>query len=478
MTSLSEILDGLPGSKTVPASAVSEARIANNDQLVYVVLDDDPTGTQSVADLPVLTAWSEEDFQWAFSTGKPAVYVMTNSRSLSPADAQEINRSVVRSAMAAARGARIQVGFVSRSDSTLRGHFPLEPRTIASEVLSQGGKPVDGFIIVPAFGDAGRITVRGTHYAGSEADGYVPVAETEFAADATFGYSSSYLPEWVEEKTQGDVLAGDVLVLDLAKLRTNHAGSVELLRQAHDCQSVVVDIVNEDDLRLLSLALIEAEAAGSHFVYRVGPPFVRARIGQDVHTPLSDKDLDFARSRDDYTRGGLIVVGSHVDLTTRQLAELEKAEKPQRVDIDVRGVLEKDDAGRDGYVNELAQKVAHALDQGNVVLSTSRAVVTGKDADESLAISRLVSAVVVGVVSAVIAVKAPRFVIAKGGITSSDTASKGLSIRHAWVVGPMLPGIISMWVAHDGPARGIPYVVFAGNVGDENSLVQVVRKLA
>lgn len=478
MASLSEILAGLPEPQSVPASAVQEARAASNDHLIYVVLDDDPTGTQSVADLPVLTAWEQEDFVWAFATGKPAVYVMTNSRSLSPRDAEAVNRQVVRAALAAAREAGVSVSFVSRSDSTLRGHFPLEPQTIAQEVLSQSGKPVDGFIIVPAFGDAGRITVRGTHYAGSDAAGYVPVAETEFAKDATFGYRSSYLPEWVEEKTHGAVPAADVLVLDLATLRTDHAGAVQLLRQAHDSQPVVVDIVTEDDLRLLALALIAAEEAGSQFVYRVGPPFVRARIGQEVHPALTAAQVAQARLNREYTAGGLIVVGSHVDLTTRQLSELERAEKLQRVEISVQQLLDSDAPALAAYVHELAAHVLMGLDTGNVVLATSRAVITGKDADESLAISRSVSAAVVAVVQAVIAAKAPRFVIAKGGITSSDTASKGLSMRRAHVVGPMLPGIISLWVAEDGPARGIPYIVFAGNVGDASSLVQVVHKLS
>ncbi|MCI5825159.1 MAG: hypothetical protein MR006_00620 [Arcanobacterium sp.] len=478
MASLSDILNGLPELRSVPASAVQEAREASSDHLIYVVLDDDPTGTQSVADLPVLTAWSQADFAWAFATGKPAVYVMTNSRSLSPHDAETVNSDVVRAAMAAAHEAGVRVSFVSRSDSTLRGHFPLEPQTIAREVLSQSGKPVDGFIIVPAFGDAGRITVRGTHYAGSEATGYVPVAETEFAQDATFGYQSSYLPQWVEEKTHGAVKAAEVLVLDLAILRTDHEGAVKLLRQAHDCQPVVVDIVAEDDLRLLALALIEAEEAGSQFVYRVGPPFVRARIGQEIHPALSEADVAAARSDREYAAGGLIVVGSHVDLTTRQLSELERAEELQRVEISVQKLLDSDAEEIDAYVSALADSVLAGLDSGNVVLATSRVVITGKDADESLAISRSVSAAVVAVVRRVIAAKAPRFVIAKGGITSSDTASKGLGIRHARVVGPMLPGIISLWVAEDGPAQGIPYIVFAGNVGDETSLVQVVHKLS
>ncbi|MDU5842686.1 MAG: four-carbon acid sugar kinase family protein, partial [Cutibacterium avidum] len=158
---LAELLDGMPPARELTAADVVEARTRANDTTTYVVLDDDPTGTQSVADLPVLTHWEVEDFRWAFSSGKPAVYVMTNSRSLAPDDAARVNREVVAAALEASQGH--PVAFVSRSDSTLRGHFPLEPDTIADELARHGARPVDGVVIVPAFGDAGRITVRGTH---------------------------------------------------------------------------------------------------------------------------------------------------------------------------------------------------------------------------------------------------------------------------------------------------------------------------
>ncbi|NKX51898.1 hypothetical protein HER39_15260, partial [Arthrobacter deserti] len=50
--------------------------------------------------------------------------------------------------------------------------------------------------------------------------------------------------------------------------------------------------------------------------------------------------------------------------------------------------------------------------------------------------------------------------------------------RHAIVRGPMLPGVVSLWEPVEGPAQGIPYVVFAGNVGNDQSLLDVVRTLS
>lgn len=476
MKNLEELLAGYPEDVHVSAETVRQARVQAEDNTVYVVLDDDPTGTQSVADLPVLTSWEKEDFDWAYSTGKAAVYVMTNSRSLSPHDAERVNREVVRSALASAEESGTTVAFVSRSDSTLRGHFPLEPATISEELETATGAGADGIVVVPAFGDAGRITIGATHYAGSMASGFVPVGETEFAKDATFGYESSNLPEWVEEKTGGDMPAESVIVIDLTTLRESKERTVDKLTSAKNGIAIVVDIVTEEDLRLLALALIEAEASGSRFVYRVGPPFVRARIGQAVHDPLTVEEIAMSRGSAELAKGGLIVVGSHVGLTTRQLDHLRHRRSPVELEIDVAKVV--DPQRRTDHLEQVAREAISALDSGNVVVRTSRKLITGDDADSSLDISRQVSAAVVDVVQKILAQNPPRFVVAKGGITSSDTASKGLQIRRALVIGPMLPGIVSLWSGQDGPAAGIPYIVFAGNVGDDESLADVVDKLS
>lgn len=471
MVDINDLSAGLPAAQEISAASVREARTRGARQLV--VLDDDPTGTQSVGGLPVLNAWSAADLTWALETGAPAVYVMTNSRSLSPADAEHRNREVVGAALEAARALGIEVDFVSRSDSTLRGHFPLEPDTIR-DVLAAAGITVDGVVIVPAFGDAGRITVRSVHYAGSATTGYLPVGETEFAKDATFGYASSDLRDWVAEKTQGRIPADQVATITLDQLRADPEGTVGVLTSLTDGQPVVVDILEETDLRLLALALLEAETAGKRFVHRVGPPFVRGLIGQDVISPLSAEDVAALRTRET-ARGGLIVVGSHVALTTRQLDHLRERRTPVEFEIDVAKVIEEQATG---YLDDIVDKVSDALAQGNAVVRTSRRLVKGVDGADSLRIARAVSDAVVYVVREVLRRTPPRFVIAKGGITSSDVAARGLEIERAIVRGPMLPGIVSLWEPILGPAQGIPYIVFAGNVGDEQSLADVADKLS
>ncbi|MDO5063556.1 MAG: four-carbon acid sugar kinase family protein [Actinomyces bowdenii] len=479
MATLSEIVAPYPPAPDLTPSDVRDAAGAADTAPFFVVLDDDPTGTQSVSGLPVLTSWTQDDLAWALGTGAQAVYVMTNSRSLSPQDAERVTREVVGAAGAAARQAGRRLAFVSRSDSTLRGHFPLEPRLIA-DLLEEEGQPVDGVVLVPAFPEAGRVTVGGIHYTRVGED-FLPSGQTEFARDATFGYTASGLAQWVEEKTAGVIRASQVLTPDLTEVRTRPEALVQALASARNRQVIAPDIACEQDLLALSRALIAAEAQGRTFVYRVGPPFMRARLGQEVHPPLTGQEVEEVRrpaaggGHERTAAGGLVVVGSHVALTTRQLDDLIGAVGAPVLEVEVPKVL--DESTRTAHLEELIAQAVEHLEEGTVIVRTSRTLITGADAEESLDLSRRVSTAVVETVAGILERIRPRFVLAKGGITSSDVASRGLGIRRAQCVGPMLPGIVSLWAAHDGPAQGVPYIVFPGNVGDETALTAVVRVL-
>lgn len=488
-----DLLAGYPAEVQIPAGLVASTLAASNAETprILVVLDDDPTGTQSVADLPVLTRWDVEDFAWAFGQAKPAVYVLTNTRSLDPAEAAARNEEVVRNALIAAGSPdTLRLGFVSRSDSTLRGHYPLEPDVIAATVAEVSGEVTDGVVLVPAFPDAGRVTIGGVHYmrgTGNAAGTLTPVSETEFAKDATFGFTTSVMADYVEEKSHGRFPAGSVIVLDLNIIRAGSTAGdpadsaqasanaiADAIEAATNSTPIVADIVTENDLRALALGLEEAERRGKKLLYRVGPPFGRARIGQEIRTELSGAEAYAGHTPSG--SGGLIVVGSHVGVTTRQLQALTEQHNAARtVEIDVQKLLGAD---AEAHLDSTVDTVVEALRGGDVIVHTSRLLVKADDPAESLRIARTVSAAVVAVVNRTLKTFPPRFVIAKGGITSSDVAAHGLEIRHAIVRGPMLPGIVSLWEPVDGPAKGIPYIVFAGNVGDDESLARVTQKLS
>ena len=459
------LVSGLPAPVALDAG---EVRAALDPRGVLVVLDDDPTGTQSVAGLPVLTRWEKDDLSSAFATGAAAVYVLTNTRSLDEETAADRNREVVAAALAAAAEADREVTFVSRGDSTLRGHFPLETDVLSAEIVAHGGAAPELTLLVPAFPDAGRITVDSVHYWVTEGEA-TPVAETPFAQDATFGFASSDLREWVAEKTGGRIPADDVAALTIEIIRSGADAVAAFLGGLASGTVVAVDVVEESDMRVVALA--QQRLRERPVLPRVGPPYVRAHIGQDIARPVDARDIPFA-----YDRGGLVVVGSHVPLTTAQLDELRR-QRPgtATIELDVRRLI---DDRREEHLDAQARAAAEALESGSVIVHTTRELVTGADGEESLEIARRVSSGVVELVRRVLAIAPPRFVIAKGGITSSDVASEALEIRRATVLGPMLPGIVSLWQPQTGPAVGIPYIVFAGNVGDTDSLARVVSTLA
>ena len=430
-----------------------------------VILDDDPTGTQTVRDVPVLTRTDPDALRWAFDQGGSGFFILTNTRSLGPAEAAERVARVAAGVRAIAAERGLDPVFLARGDSTLRGHFPLE-----TDVLAEfEPRPVDAVLLVPAYIDAGRITSGGVHYVSGPDGARTPVGETEFARDATFGFTESSLPRWVEEQTGGRIPASEVALIRLSDIREGGPDRVRaILDEASDGRVVAVDAERDDDLRVVADAVRRAEDDGRRFIYRSGPSFVRARLGQHASHPVSDLELAQGEGT---APGGLVVVGSHVAMTTRQLERLLEDREAHVVELDASRPSDPD------HLRALADEIVAALEDGTVVFRTSRTLRRGEDAEQSLAIAREVSAAVVGVVREVLERRRPAFLVAKGGITSSDVATEALGMSRAHVAGTMLPGIVSVWRPVDGLAPGLPYVVFAGNVGGEDGLAAVVGRL-
>lgn len=438
-----------------------------------VVIDDDPTGTQPVYGVPVVTRWDVADLVWALSQDGRLAFVSTNSRSMGVDAASEVVGEVARNSSAAAAELGVDVTFVSRGDSTLRGHVWDEVQAVVGATDDLGVR-TSGVVLVPAYVEAGRVTVDAEHgiLDGGE---LTPLSGTEYARDATFGYSTSWLPGFVAEKSRGAMASDDVRRIDLDLLRSDDPNGVREVLRGADAQQgtrpwVVADVVDYADLYRLSTVLLDLEREGRRFVCRTGPSFVRAFGGVFGSPTLSD---EAAACVGGTGRGGLVVVGSHVGLSSRQLEYLRRTSDHPLVELDVRRLL---DAG-DDHVADVADRLADALRRGSAVLATSRHLVTGADGDDSLRISRVVARALVAVVRRVTETAEPAYLVAKGGITSSTLFSDALGASRALVRGSLLPGMVSMWSPVDGRHPGLPYVVFAGNVGTDTSLAQVVARL-
>ena len=200
-----------------------------------IVLDDDPTGIQTVHGCLVLTNWTFASLQIAFEDDEPYFYIFTNTRAYPPEDVRRIIHSAVNRVMEVNQRYHYRLVFICRSDSTLRSHFPLEIDTVA---LETGAVPEARFLI-PAFFEGGRITSADTHYL-VRFNQRTPCHETEFAQDSVFGYATAYLPGYIEEKTQGQVNRKKVLSVSRELLLPDRRKDLERLLNGISPNSYVV----------------------------------------------------------------------------------------------------------------------------------------------------------------------------------------------------------------------------------------------
>jgi uncharacterized protein YgbK (DUF1537 family) len=438
----------------------------NRSRRKVIILDDDPTGTQTVHSIPVLTEWSVDILKSELVTDTPACYLLTNSRSLLLADAQALNTAIGRNLLEASRSINRDFVVVSRSDSTLRGHFPGEVSALAEAL----GGPFT-WLLVPFFLEGGRYTIQDIHYV-LEGDWFIPSGETVYASDKVFGYRSSNLREWVEEKSGGRFKSPQIASISIDDLRL---GGPELvarkLQKLEPFGICVVNAASYRDLEVLVAAILDQEARGQRFLYRTAASFVRVRIGIPERPIITFDELELP----DF-RGHLIIVGSYVPKTTQQLKKLFTISDSKLVEVKVENLVSGENRGAE--IEFAIQQSNQALSDGkSVVVFTSREPLTAQalNGKDDLWIANRISEGLVEIVRGIS--EKPRYLVAKGGITASDLATKGLGVKKALVLGQILPGVPVWQLGPESRFPGLPYIVFPGNVGDANALVAIVEGL-
>ena len=439
------------------------------DRHKLVVLDDDPTGTQTVHNVSVYTGWDIESIRAGFAEDSRLFFILTNSRAMTKHQTAAVHREIARTVAAVSRECNMPYLILSRSDSTLRGHYPLETEVLREE-LEADGAPVDGEVLVPFFREGGRFTVNNVHYV-LQGDALIPAAQTEFAEDKTFGYTHSALPEYIEEKTNGAYRASDVTCISLDSLRAMDIDGVEAqLMAVRDFGKVCVNAVDVCDLKVFCVALYRAMAKGKRFLFRTAAGLVKVMGGVSDRPLLTYRDMVVRET----ARGGVVVVGSHTQKTTAQLNELLKLPCVVPVEFDSDKVLDGDEAFS-AEVDRCVRAEEEIIRSGkNAVCYTRRALLTLENDTKESALLRSVK-ISDGVQSLIARLSVtPAFVIAKGGITSSDVGVKALQVKRATVMGQIRPGI-PVWQA--GPESRFPqtpYVIFPGNTGNETTLRETV----
>lgn len=445
---------------------------AQADPHKIIVLDDDPTGVQTVHDISVYTDWSYESISRGFREKKKLFYILTNSRGFTEAQTIAAHRQIGEMLARVACEQQRRYLVVSRGDSTLRGHYPLETEILKEQCERYGGQMVDGEIICPYFKEGGRFTINNIHYV-QYGEWLVPAGETEFAQDKTFGYQASDLTAYIEEKSQGRYRQEQVVTISLQELRAVKIAEIaDKLMQVKNFGKVVVNAIDACDLQVFCVALYRVLAQGKYFLFRTAAGFVK-EIGAITDKPLLTRPEMITGSS---TAGGIIVVGSHTQKTTSQMEQLKTLAGIRFIEFNSDLVL-----AEDRFQTEIAAVVKQAealISQGiTVVVYTKRKllILENDTKEEALARSVKISEAVQSLVSSLKIT--PAFVVAKGGITSSDIGTKALQVKRANVLGQIRPGIPVWRTGEESKFPQIPYVIFPGNVGEQNTLKEVVEIL-
>ena len=454
------------------------------ERLKVVVLDDDPTGSQTVHSAPLLLRWDADSLVAGLRHPSPLLFLLANTRALDAAAAAGRVREICRALRPALEQA-LAAGWidrwliVSRGDSTLRGHFPLEVQVIAEEL-----GPFDATLLAPAFLPGGRTTVDGLHLLQGE-----PVHTTPFAADRLFGFSHSFLPAWVEEKSAGRIPAAAVQRIGLAELdvAAQGASGAAALR---DCLAgfggnavVAVDAELPHQLAALGAAVRDVTDPAAQ------PPGVRPRrlLFQSAASllnglvslppqPLDAAGLAGLRRRDaaGLLLPGLVLVGSHVPLADAQLERLLQEPGCEGLEIPVAKfarVLAGPEPGallaslEQTWRAQLEQLLAAGL---TPVLFTSRGEVSCSSSAERRCLGLELAALMARLAAAL----EPRlgYVISKGGITSHTLLADGLGLGAVELQGQLFAGLSLVLTPPGGGRAGLPVVTFPGNLGDADGL--------
>ena len=436
-----------------------------------VVLDDDPTGVQTVHDVSVYTDWEEESIRKGFEEKEAMFFILTNSRSFSVEETTKVHQDIAARVAKVARELGQDFMIISRGDSTLRGHYPLETQLLADGLTKNEGVVIDGEIICPFFPEGGRYTMDNIHYV-KEQENLVPAGMTEFAKDKTFGYKSSDLTEYVEEKTEGKYHKEDCITISLDELNAlDVQGIKDKLMSAQNMAKIIVNAVSYADLKVFCAALVLAMKAGKHYMARTAAAFTKV-MGRISDQPL----LGRAQLEGNTKNGGIVLIGSHVKKTTDQLNCLKELDgQADFMEFQVNTVFEEN-----GLEKEVERTVKAAeekiLSGRTVVIYTSRQLLAPENMtpEEKLHISVKISNAVTSIIGK-LSVK-PKFIIAKGGITSSDVGTKALRVKKARVMGQVKKGIPVWMTGEESKFPGMPYIIFPGNVGEVSTLKEIVEE--
>jgi len=291
----------------------------------------------------------------------------------------------------------------------------------------------------------------------------IPAAQTPFSQDRVFGYQNSHLHAWILEKFGGAINPENIKSISIQDLRL--LSDNELILKINNLKEAVVCVVNAAnmyDLKKFCLAVLQAEIDP---VFRTAASFVAAIACQPQRAYLKAGEIVNPAGK-----GGLVMVGSYVPKTTRQLEFLLANNDCRSFEIDIGKIIHSEVAP-----DLVSQVDAFLKNDETVVIYTGRKLISAGSDERDLAIGRKVSdymsALVAGVSSC------PRYLLTKGGITSSDITTQGLQAKRALILGQIMAGVPVWKMERRSRFPALCQIVFPGNVGDEKALSDLVKKM-
>lgn len=433
-----------------------------------IILDDDPTGVQTVHDMPVYTDWEMDTLRDAFLSEAPVFFILTNSRALTEDQTKELHVRLAERIYTVSKETEKSAFVILRGDSTLRGHYISEVKYVCSNLYRD--RPVEAVVICPCFFECGRITRDNVQYIVKNGE-EIPVYKTEFARDRTFGYESRTIPDFIRERSKANIPDEQFVIIHHEELREEKEESIyKKISETTGGKYVIVNAVTYEELDVFTRVLRRVVKAGKRLIARSAASFVHSFCEVEERAYLTYSEMGAGSGA-----GGLVVVGSHVDLSSRQLDFLRRHFLDAcYVEFDVGRVLEN--RAREDQIRNISHILENAISSGQTaVLYTSRHVLapSGADREGELEFSKTVSDELVAAISGLHV--RPSYIIAKGGITSSEIGTRALQVKKAEVMGQIKAGI-SVWkLGEESRYPGMPYVIFPGNVGKEEDLYDIVQ---
>ncbi|HEY5584741.1 MAG TPA: four-carbon acid sugar kinase family protein [Ruminiclostridium sp.] len=439
-----------------------------------MVLDDDPTGVQTVHDVSVYTSWDEEAIKSGFNEENSIFFILTNSRGFSKEETIKVHSEIGATLSEVAKKTGKDYILISRSDSTMRGHYPIETAALKRSIEKESEKRFDGEIIIPFFKEGGRFTIDNVHYV-KEGDFLTPAGQAEFARDKSFGYNSSHLGEYVDEKTSGQFIKESCTYISLVDIRKENIEKItSQLMAVENFNKVIVNAIDDVDVKIFVLAYISAVLQNKEFIFRSAATVTKVLGGvSDIPLLLKEKLIEKENEN-----GGIVLIGSHVNKTTQQFEALKGCKEPlEFIEFNQHLILKEN--GLQGEVIRVISEAEKHIKSGKTVVvytNRDRFDLDTDDEDKQLEVSVKISDAFTSIIGK-LSIR-PNFIIAKGGITSSDVGTKALKVKKALVMGQIKPGIPVWMTGEESKFPKMPYIISPGNIGEVDTLKEIVDMLS